>query len=65
MTDSTDEGDGAERSGAEITLRFVTTLIVTTLMVGVTAFVLSYAVLAPERQAQAHGSAAVLQHARS
>ena len=46
-------------------LRFVTTLVVTTLMAAVTTYVLSYAVLAPERmRAAQHGAAAVLQHTR-
>ena len=57
-------GDHAERvtSGADTT-RFVLTMIVATVIVGVTAVVLSYAVLAPERVG--HGGAAPSHYARS
>ena len=54
-----------ERPNPEVMFRFVATLIVTTLMVAVTAFALSYAVLAPERMGAAHGAAPSMQHART
>ncbi len=51
--------------GADQTFRFVATLIVTTVMVAMTAYVLSYAVLAPERTGSAHGAASLAPHMRS
>ncbi len=64
MTGLEERIDGAASAGSETTLRFVLTLIVTTLMVAMTAYVLSYAVLAPGATA-ARGAAASMQHARS
>jgi hypothetical protein len=58
-----EDGDG--RNGAERTRRFVTTLIVATLMTATTAYVLGYAVIAPERVGSTHGANAAAQHARS
>ncbi len=52
-------------AGSESRLRFVATLIVTTVMVAVTAYVLSYAVLAPGTMGPAHGAAAATQHTRT
>ena len=54
--------DGA---GRDQTFRFVATLIVTTIMVAMTAYVLSYAVLAPERTGSVHGPAAQAERMRS
>ena len=51
--------------GADQTFRFVATLIVTTVMVAMTAYVLSYAVLAPERAGSTHGAASLAPHMRS
>ena len=53
------------RGGGETTLRFVMTLIVATLMVGITAYVLSYAVLASGSAGPTHGATAAAQHART
>ncbi len=55
-----DDGEAREQ-----TFRFVTTLIVATMMVAMTAYVLSYAVLAPERTGAAHGAASLSAHMRS
>lgn len=59
------EAEDAEGGESDTMLRFVVTLIVSTLMVAVTAWVLSYAVFAPERVGSAHGGAAAVQHAHS
>ena len=64
MTGTQDRMD-VGRGGAETTLRFVITLIVTTLMVAITAYVLSYAVLAPGSTASTHGATAAAQHVRT
>ncbi len=63
MTSVEDRADETERADGDAMLRFVMTLIVATLMVAVTAYVLSYAVLAPERAGATHAAAAI-QHQR-
>ncbi len=64
MTGVEEHADDVGRVGADVMLRFVTTLIVTTLMVALTAYVLSYAVLAPGRAGLSHGAATGTVHAR-
>jgi hypothetical protein len=64
MTGLRDRMD-AGREGTETTLRFVMTLIVATLMVAVTAYVLSFAVLAPGSAGPTHGATAATQHVRT
>ena len=65
MTGTGEHADDVGLANSEKTLRFVMTLIVTTLMVAVTAYVLSYAVLAPGATGPAHGLSSAAQHARS
>jgi hypothetical protein len=65
MTRSDQRADDVAGAGADQTFRFVATLIVATMMAAMTAYVLSYAVLAPERTGSAHGAAALGQHMRS
>ncbi len=60
-----DHADAVERAGGEKTRRFVMTVIVATLMAATTAYVLGYAVTAPERVGSTHGASAAAQHARS
>ena len=54
-----------ERENSDTMLKFVMTLIVTTLMAAVTAYVLCYAVLAPERMGSGRGAAPTVQHVRA
>ena len=62
MTGVDERADVVVRAGSETMLRFVMTLIVTTGMVAVTAWVLSYALLATERTTR--GATAAVQHVR-
>jgi hypothetical protein len=62
MTGADKDANAVVSAGSESMLRFVMTLIVTTGMVAVTAWVLSYALLAPERMT--HGATAAVQHVR-
>jgi len=64
MTRIGTHADAAGRPDSESMLKFVMTLIVATLIVAASAYVLSYAVLAPERNS-AHGSTASFQHVRT
>jgi hypothetical protein len=65
MTGAEERMDDVGRAGSEITVRFVMTLIVTTLMVAITAYVLSYAVLAAGSAGPTHGATAATQHVRT
>ena len=65
MTGIEQHADSVKRARSETMFRFVMTLIVTTLMVAVTACVLSYAVLAPERLGSAHNAAPAMQRVRT
>jgi hypothetical protein len=60
-----EHADSVQHASSETTFRFVMTLIVTTLMAAVTACVLGYAVLAPERTGSAHNPGPAMQHARA
>jgi hypothetical protein len=60
-----EHADSVPRASSETTFRFVMTLIVTTLMAVVTAYVLGYAMLAPERMGSTHNPAPTVQHARA
>jgi hypothetical protein len=63
MTRTDERADDGE--AREQTFRFVTTLIVATVMVAMTAYVLGYAVFAPERMGAPHGAATLTAHMRS
>ncbi len=65
MTRRDERADDGEGAGADQTFRFVATLVVATMMVAITAYVLSYAVLAPQRTGSAHGPAIMAEHMRS
>ena len=65
MTRIGTHADVVERAGSESTLRFVMTLIVATLIVAASAYVVSCAALAPERNGSAHYSAPAFQHVRA
>ncbi len=65
MPGSDDRIDDVEPTGSETTLRFVLTLIVATLMAASTAYILSYAVLAPGTIGPTHGASASMPHPRS
>jgi hypothetical protein len=65
MTGIEEHAGSVKRANPETMFRFVMTLIVTTLMVAVTAYVLSYAILAPERLGAAHSPAPSMQRVRT
>ena len=56
MAESGNHAGDVDVVESETMLRFVMTVIVSTLMVAVTAWVLSYAVLAPERLGSTHAA---------
>jgi hypothetical protein len=65
MTGIEKHADSVKRANPETMFRFVVTLIVSTLMVAATAYVLSYAILAPERLGSAHSPAPPMQRVRT